>query len=126
MYNTPFHTKDLSTKTFLVTGGAGFIGSNIVEYLLKYNAEKVIVLDNLATGFKKNISPFLTSKNFFFIEGDICNMSDCRKACENVDYVFHEAALGSVPRSIKNPLDTHPVNASGFINMLLADRKSVV
>ncbi|MEO6882510.1 MAG: SDR family oxidoreductase [Bacteroidia bacterium] len=126
MYATKFHSNDLSEKTFLVTGGAGFIGSNIVEYLLKYNAGKVIVLDNLATGFKKNIEPFLNSENFIFIEGDICNLDDCRKACENVDYVFHEAALGSVPRSIKNPLDTHHVNATGFINMLIAARDANV
>ncbi|MBA3972472.1 MAG: SDR family oxidoreductase [Bacteroidetes bacterium] len=126
MYETPFHTKDLSSKTFLVTGGAGFIGSNIVEYLLKYNAQKVIVLDDLSTGFEEIIKSFLTLSNFQFIKGDICNINDCVKACVGVDYVFHQAALGSVPRSIKNPIATHNVNATGFINVLLAARDANV
>ncbi len=126
MYSKPFHTSDLSSKTFLVTGGAGFIGSNIVEYLLKYNAKKVVVLDNLATGFEDNIKPFLQLKNFEFIKGDICNLNDCHKACVGIDYVFHQAALGSVPRSIKNPIATHNVNATGFINVLIAARDANV
>ena len=126
MYSTPFHTIDLSTKTFLVTGGAGFIGSNIVEYLFKYNAKKVIVLDNLATGFEENIKPYLSLPNFQFIKGDICNIDDCNKACIGVEYVFHQAALGSVPRSIKNPIATHNVNATGFINVLIAARDANV
>jgi UDP-N-acetylglucosamine 4-epimerase len=122
MYNTPFHKTDLSSKTFLVTGGAGFIGSNIVEYLLKYNAKKVVVLDNLATGFEENIKPYLSLPNFKFIKGDICNIDDCHKACTGIDHVFHQAALGSVPRSIQNPIATHNVNATGFINVLIAAR----
>ncbi len=126
MYTTPFHTIDLSNKTFLVTGGAGFIGSNIVEYLLKYNAKKVVVLDNLATGFEDNLKPYLPLSNFQFIKGDICNIDDCNKACVGVDYVFHQAALGSVPRSIKNPIATHNVNATGFINILIAARDANV
>ncbi len=126
MYTTPFHTKDLSTKTFLVTGGAGFIGSNIVEYLLKHNAKKVVVLDNLATGFEENIKPYFSLSNFQFIKGDICNIDDCHKACVGVDYVFHQAALGSVPRSIKDPIATHNVNATGFINVLIAARDAKV
>ena len=126
MYTTPFHSIDISTKTFLVTGGAGFIGSNIVEYLLKYNAKKVVVLDNLATGFEENIQPYLSLSNFEFIKGDICNLENCHKACANIDYVFHEAALGSVPRSIKNPIATHNVNATGFINVLIASRDAKV
>lgn len=126
MYSSPFHTIDLSNQTFLVTGGAGFIGSNIVEYLLKYNAKKVIVLDNLATGFEENLKPYLSLQNFQFIKGDICNIDDCNKACIGVDYVFHQAALGSVPRSIKNPIATHNVNATGFINVLLASRDANV
>ena len=126
MYSTPFHTLDISNKTFLVTGGAGFIGSNIVEYLFKYNAKKVIVLDNLATGFEDNLKPYLPLENFQFIKGDICNIDDCNKACLGVDYVFHQAALGSVPRSIKNPIATHNVNATGFINVLLAARDANV
>ena len=126
MYSTPFHTIDLSTKTFLVTGGAGFIGSNIVEYLIKYHAKKVVVLDNLATGSETNIKPYLSLPNFQFIKGDICNIDDCNKACIGIDYIFHEAALGSVPRSIKNPIATHNVNATGFINVLLAARDANV
>ena len=126
MYSTPFHTIDLSTKTFLVTGGAGFVGSNIVEYLLKYNAKKVVVLDNLATGFEDNIKNYLSLSNFQFINGDICNIDDCHKACIEIDYIFHEAALGSVPRSIKNPIATHNVNATGFINMLIAARDAKI
>ncbi len=126
MYNTPFHSLDISTKTFLVTGGAGFIGSNLVEYLLKYGAKKVIVLDNLATGFEENIESFKSKSNFLFIQGDICDIDDCKKACESVDFIFHDAALGSVPRSIKNPLATHTVNATGFINILIAARDANV
>ncbi len=126
MYDTPFHTIDISTKTFLVTGGAGFIGSNIVEYLFKNNAKKVIVLDNLSTGFEENIQPFLSRNNFQFIKGDICNIDDCNSACKGVDYVFHQAALGSVPRSIKNPIATHNVNATGFLNVLIAARDAKV
>jgi UDP-N-acetylglucosamine 4-epimerase len=126
MYTTPFHTTNLSSQTFLVTGGAGFIGSNIVEYLLKYNAKKVIVLDNLSTGFEENIQPYLSLPNFQFIKGDICNVNDCHKACTGVDYVFHQAALGSVPRSIQNPIATHNVNATGFINVLIAARDAKV
>jgi UDP-N-acetylglucosamine 4-epimerase len=126
MYTTPFHTNDISNKTFLVTGGAGFIGSNLVEYLLKYNAKKVVVLDNLATGFEENIKSYLSSSNFQFIKGDICNIDDCHKACVGIDYVFHQAALGSVPRSIQNPIATHNVNATGFINVLIAARDAKV
>lgn len=126
MYSTPFHTVDLSTKTFLVTGGAGFVGSNIVEYLLKYNAKKVVVLDNLVNGLEENIKPYFSLSNFQFINGDICNIDDCHKACSGIDYIFHEAALGSVPRSIKNPIATHNVNATGFINVLIAARDANV
>lgn len=126
MYTTPFHTKDISQCAFLVTGGAGFIGSNIVEYLIKYNAKKVTVLDNLATGFEENMKVFLPLPNFQFIKGDICSMDDCNKACANIDYVFHQAALGSVPRSIKDPIATHNVNSTGFINVLSAARDAKV
>ncbi|MFL5766143.1 MAG: SDR family oxidoreductase [Bacteroidia bacterium] len=126
MYSVPFHTAGLSSRSFLVTGGAGFIGSNLVEYLLRYNAKKVVVLDNLSTGFEENIEPFKKLPNFQFIKGDICNIDDCHKACSGIDYVFHEAALGSVPRSIKNPIATHNVNATGFIHMLIAARDAGV
>ena len=126
MYSTPFHTIDLSTKSFLITGGAGFIGSNLVEYLIKYNAKKIVVLDNLATGFEENIKQYISLPNFVFIKGDICNLDDCNKACINIDYVFHQAALGSVPRSIINPIATHNVNSTGFINVLIAARDAKV
>lgn len=126
MYTKAYHTSDLTSKTFLVTGGAGFIGSNIVEYLLKHNAKKVIVLDDLSTGFETNIQLFSSLKNFQFIKGDICNPDDCKKACNGVDHVFHQAALGSVPRSIKNPIATHNVNSTGFLNILIAARDAKV
>lgn len=126
MYQTPFHTNDISKHSFLVTGGAGFIGSNIVEYLLKYNAGQVIVLDNLSTGFEDNIKAYIGLPNFKFINGDICDPEDCTKACEKIDYVFHLAALGSVPRSIKDPIATNRVNVDGFLNMLTAARNAEI
>jgi UDP-N-acetylglucosamine 4-epimerase len=126
MYTKPFHTLDISRKSFLVTGGAGFIGSNIVEYLLKYKAGNVTVLDNLATGFEENIKPFKKTEGFRFIKGDITNQADCVKASKGVDYIFHQAALGSVPRSIENPLATHNANETGFIQMLIAARNAKV
>lgn len=126
MYDTPFHKTDISKLSFLITGGCGFIGSNIVEYLLKYNAGKVVVLDNVSTGFKKNIEPFLSKSNFRFIEGDITNPQTCKTACEGIDYVTHQAALGSVPRSVKDPIATHAVNATGFLNMLVAAKDAKV
>jgi UDP-N-acetylglucosamine 4-epimerase len=119
-------TAELKHSSFLITGGAGFIGSNIVGYLLKNNAGKVRVLDNLATGSIDNISEFINKSNFEFIEGDIRNAADCTSACEGIDYVSHQAALGSVPRSIKDPLTTHEVNATGFLNMLIAARDAKV
>ena len=98
MYTTPYHTKDLSKYSFLVTGGAGFIGSNLVEYLLKYSSKKVRVLDNLSNGYWKNISEFENHSAFEFIEGDIRDLDTCKKAMQEIDYVSHQAALGSVPR----------------------------
>lgn len=126
MYNKPFHTVELSKLTFLVTGGAGFIGSNIVEYLLKYDAGKVIVLDNFSTGSRENISMFGKYKNFQLIEGNIANLKTCENACKNVDYVIHQAALGSVPRSIKTPVDTNNSNVTGFLNILNAAKEQKV
>jgi len=115
----------LTKKKILVTGGAGFIGSNLTEALLKLNNE-VICLDNFATGKKENITPFLTNPNYTLIEGDIRNISDCQLAVKGVDYVLHQAALGSVPRSIKDPITSNEVNVSGFLNMLIASRDSGV
>ena len=111
-------------ETFLVTGGAGFIGSNLVRYLLENSAAKVKVLDNLSTGFKKNIEPFLKNTAFEFIEGDIRDLNTCLKSCEGVVYVLHQAALGSIPRSLANPIMTNEVNINGFLNMLVAVRDS--
>ncbi len=111
--------------SFLITGGAGFIGSNLCEYFLSKNY-KVICLDNFATGHKKNIQEFLENSNFTLIEGDIRNLSDCKNAVQNVDYVLHQAALGSVPRSINDPVTTNEVNVSGFLNMLVASRDANV
>lgn len=119
-----YHSRDLSQYNFLVTGGAGFIGSNLVAYLIKHNAKKVIVLDNLSTGFKANIEAFFTHPNFEFIEGDIRDLETCRRAMIDVDYVLHQAALGSVPRSINDPITSNDVNVSGFLNMLVAQRES--
>lgn len=115
----------ITNKRILVTGGAGFIGSNLCEDLLQYNNE-VICLDNFATGHHKNIQPFLSNKAFKLIEGDIRDINKCLKATENVDVVLHEAALGSVPRSINDPVTTNDVNISGFLNMLVASRDNKV
>lgn len=115
----------ITNSTVLVTGGAGFIGSNLCEDLLKHG-NKVVCLDNLSTGNKENIVPFLDLDSFTFIEGDICDLDTCQKAAEGVDYVLHQAALGSVPRSLNNPIATNEANISGFLNMLLAARDAKV
>lgn len=115
-----FHTTDLSTQSFLITGGAGFIGSHIAEYLLKNGAQKVRVLDNLTNGFKKNIAPFTQYPAFEFIEGDIRNIDTCNQACNGIHYISHQAALGSVPRSINEPVYFNEVNVGGFVNMAKA------
>ena len=110
--------------TFLVTGAAGFIGSNTIEYLLS-EGYKVVGLDNFATGKKSNIEE-LTHSNFTFIEGDIRDLDTCNKAVMGADYVIHLAALGSVPRSIKDPITSNDVNINGFLNMLVASRDNNV
>lgn len=109
----------------LITGGAGFIGSNLCEYFLskKY---KVVCLDNFSTGHKHNLIAFSNNENFKLIKGDIRNLSDCKDAVQDVDYVLHQAALGSVPRSINDPITTNDVNISGFLNMLVASRDAKV
>ena len=109
----------------LITGGAGFIGSNLSEYFLK-KGYQVVCLDNFATGHRHNLTACLENHNFTLIEGDIRNLSDCQKAVEAVDYVLHQAALGSVPRSINDPITTNDVNVSGFLNMLTASRDAKV
>ena len=113
----------LENKKILVTGGAGFIGSNLCEYLLQHN-NKVTCLDNLITGKLENINPFIKDSNFKFIEGDITNLNDCNNACENVDVILHQAALGSVPRSIDNPIKTNEININGFLNILWAAKNN--
>ncbi|TCD02710.1 SDR family oxidoreductase [Pedobacter psychroterrae] len=126
MYESKYHTEDLSDKAFLITGGAGFIGSNLVEYLLKYGAGKVRVLDNFSTGSHANIEEFKKYPAFELIEGDIRNLKDCERAVDGINYVSHQAALGSVPRSINDPITTNEVNISGFLNMLVAARDAKV
>lgn len=111
--------------TILITGGAGFIGSNLTEYFLA-NGYKVVVLDNFATGHRHNLSAVEGNPNFKLIEGDIRKANDCALAVEGVDYVLHQAALGSVPRSIGDPVTTNEVNVSGFLNMLVAARDAKV
>ncbi|MFL3662124.1 MAG: NAD-dependent epimerase/dehydratase family protein, partial [Polaribacter sp.] len=115
----------LSNKKILVTGGAGFIGSNLCEALLNLGNE-VSCLDNFATGKRENIADLLANSNFTLFEGDIRNLDDCLKASEGVDYILHQAALGSVPRSIKDPIATNDVNIGGFLNMLVAARDNGV
>ncbi len=115
----------LKNSKILITGGAGFIGSNLVEYFLKNNNE-VICLDNLSTGHKKNIAEFYKNPNFQFILGDIRDPDTCRQAVKDCDFVFHQAALGSVPRSIADPVTTNAVNIDGFLNMLMAARDEKV
>jgi UDP-N-acetylglucosamine 4-epimerase len=117
--------KTLKDTKVLVTGGAGFIGSNLVEALLNNN-NQVVVLDNFATGFRKNIEGFMDNPDFRLIEGDIRNPQDCEEAVKGVKFVFHQAALGSVPRSIKDPRTSNEVNVSGFINMIIAARDAGV
>lgn len=109
----------------LITGGAGFIGSNLCEYLLEHGAN-VTCLDNFATGHHHNIEAFLENENFTLIEGDIRDLETCHKACENQDYILHQAALGSVPRSINDPIATNDTNINGFLNMLVAARDAKV
>ena len=113
-------------KRVLITGGAGFIGSNLVEYLLRYNAGHVRVLDNLSNGYLENIEKFLELPNFEFINGDILDLETCKKAVKEIDFISHQAALGSVPRSILDPITTNQVNISGFLNMLVAAKDSQV
>jgi UDP-N-acetylglucosamine 4-epimerase len=117
---------DLSRYRFLVTGGAGFIGSHIVDYLLLHGAAEVRVLDNFATGSLQNIAHHRQSARFTLVEGDIRDADTCLQACAGIDYLSHQAALGSVPRSIQDPISTNAVNVGGFVNMLFAAQKQGV
>jgi UDP-N-acetylglucosamine 4-epimerase len=117
--------KEEKQKAILITGGAGFIGSNLCEYFLS-KGYKVVCLDNFATGHRHNLKDFINNPNFSLIEGDIRKATDCAIAVKGVDYVLHQAALGSVPRSINDPVTTNDVNVSGFLNMLVAARDEKV
>jgi len=119
-----YHQDDLSNYKFLISGGAGFIGSHIVEYLVENNAGLVRVLDNLSTGKLENIHPFLHLPNVEWIEGDIRDYETCIAAMQGIDFVSHQAALGSVPRSVKDPITTNAVNIGGFLNILYAAKES--
>lgn len=113
--------RKITNSNVLVTGAAGFIGSSLVEDLLKYD-NKVVAFDNLSTGFERNINEFKDHPNFQFLEGDIRDLGACRKAVKGAQFVLHQAALGSVPRSINDPITTNEVNVNGFLNMLVASR----
>ena len=115
----------MKNSRILVTGGAGFIGSNLVKTLLE-SGNEVVALDNFITGKRENISAFSNCKNFYFIEGDIRDADLCRKAVDGIDYVLHQAALGAIPRSIKDPATTTQINICGFVNMLHAAKDAGV
>ncbi|HQD46111.1 MAG TPA: SDR family oxidoreductase [Kaistella sp.] len=112
-------------RKILITGGAGFIGSNLCDHFISKGFQ-VVCLDNFSTGFRHNIEHLLSNPHFFLIEGDIRNLETCKKSCEGVEMVLHQAALGSVPRSIGDPITTNEVNVGGFLNMLVAARDSGV
>ena len=116
---------ELTGKTILVTGAAGFIGSNLAEKFLAQDNE-VVVLDDFSTGKRENLQPFAENKNFKLIEGDIRNITQCREAVDGVDYVLHQAARGSVQRSVENPMLTTSINIDGFVNMLFAAKEAKV
>lgn len=121
-----YHNKDISNSSFLITGGAGFIGSNLTQYLLDNGAKLVRVLDDMSNGYEKNLEPFKDDARLEFIKGDITNSQTCVEVVKGINYVSHQAALGSVPRSLKTPLLTHEANATGFLNMLTAAKEAGV
>ncbi|OQP51690.1 NAD-dependent epimerase/dehydratase family protein [Niastella populi] len=120
MQPTTDQTGRITAASFLVTGGAGFIGSHIAERLLAAGARKVRVLDNMTTGHFRNIAPFVNHPRFEYVQGDIRDITACNTACKGIDFVLHHAASGSVPDSINDPITTNNINATGFLNMLVA------
>lgn len=123
---TIFHKGDLSGYNFLITGGAGFIGSNLCKYLLENSQSHLRVLDNFSTGFKKNLQAFKSHPRLEILDGDVADYECCLKATENIDFISHQAAMGSVPRSIKYPLASNRSNIDGFLNIITAARKNKV
>lgn len=126
MPDLTLHPASLTGTRFLVTGGAGFIGANLAGYLLRHGAAQVRVLDDLSTGFRDNIREYESFPNFDFVQGDIRKPGDCMRACEGIDIVLHHAALGSVPRSINDPVSSNAVNVDGFVNMLCAAKENKI
>ena len=125
-YATSYHQSPLSDTAILVTGGAGFIGSHLVEYLLQHGVKRVRVLDSLITGLRSNVELFRDDSRYEFVEGDMRDFATCLRACEGVDMVSHQAALGSVPRSVADPITTNQINVDGYVNVLTAARQARV
>jgi len=126
MQLTPNQAERISTSSFLVTGGAGFIGSHLAEFLLTAGARKVRILDNMTTGHFRNVAPFVNHPRFDYMNGDIRDMATCNAACKGIDFVLHQAASGSVPVSIMDPITTNNINATGFLNMMVAAHEARV